>query len=188
VIAMLLDRSGHGMVAAGCAVSRDPLAALRRAGRESLQVLAALRSLWAHQVFTLADADSVADSVTDDLSRARFWAAPSSVKAAEEWLSALHCVESLPPTPSGSARVTLDTLLDALGHRGLQPLVSDLTYRLPAAARRHGWHAVRAIVLGHQVLRMNERHGFTWCTSRLTQLAGLWGCGAEPGDLPHPFI
>ena len=41
------------------------------AGRESLQVLAALRSLWAHKVFTRADADPAVDSVADDLTRAR---------------------------------------------------------------------------------------------------------------------
>jgi ribosomal protein S12 methylthiotransferase accessory factor len=188
VIALLFDETGHGMVAAGCAVSPDPLAALRRAGRESLQVLAALRSLWAHQVFTLADAGLAASSVTDDLSRARFWSAPSGVGAARDWLSTLHRVELLPPAPSGSALVTLDALLNELGQRGLRPLVCDLTYRLPAAARCHGWRAARAVVLGHQVLRMNERHGFTWCTPRLIQLASLWECNAEPSDLPHPFI
>jgi ribosomal protein S12 methylthiotransferase accessory factor len=188
VIGLLLDRTSHGMVGAGCAISVNPLTAVVRAGREALQVLAALRSLWAHKIFTDSGPGSDYDSVADDVSRARFWSSPHSIPLAEQCMRTFTSVDSLPlfrPEPD-LARVC--DLLDALRERALRPLACDLTYRLPEAAQAMGWHVAKAVVLGHQVLRMSERHSFTWCDGRLESLARWWNCRCELNSLPHPFI
>lgn len=188
VIGVILDRSGHGMVAAGCAVSASPLGALRRAGREALQVLAALRSLSARGVFHAMAPVSAPDQVVDELSRAHFWTSPTSVPLVEEWLGTFLPMDLDPGPDPGDAEVTLVGLTSALRSRGMRPLACDLTYRLPAEARNMGWHVAKAIVLGHQSLRMDERHTFTWCHDRLAGLAHWWKCDFTLGRSPHPFI
>jgi ribosomal protein S12 methylthiotransferase accessory factor len=187
VIALVFDRRVNGPVAAGCSVSTVLSDALARAGREAIQVLMLLQNLQKTGVWS--EKDQIEELATDEMARAKFWASTSASQAAKAWLDGLDpLAETDPILRCVSSRPGLYEINEALLEEGLDPLICDLTERLPKVIREAGWFAAKAIVLGHQPLRMNEIHSFSWCHPRLETWAQRWGCSSGPSSVSHPFI
>ncbi len=186
VLALITDRRHGGMVAAGSAVGSDPSVAVARAGREAVQVLSLLRGL-RRTAGPTWDADQDRYPVVDELNRARFWSEPDADQLLEDVLGTCRPVTSV-IGPTTSAPTSMQALAAALRDVGLAPVVVDLTHRLPESVQQLSWHAVKAIVAGHQSLRMDELAQFTWCGERLVTWAARWGCTPLVNALPHPLI
>jgi ribosomal protein S12 methylthiotransferase accessory factor len=188
-LTLLFDR--HGPTAAGAAAHWSTTSAVATSAREALQVMVVLRNVGAEgrQLGRV--------EVVDEMSRATYWAHPASATEPRRWLEA--CVRR---EPSDGAALDLPTEEARLGHLtrrlagdGLTPMVCDLTARLPRVIQGLGWVAVRAVVLGHQALPMDERHDWSWVRPRLHQAAARWGISAVTADHryqgeagPHPLI
>lgn len=185
-LSLVIDREKH-IVAAGAAAGVWS-SAVGRAVRESIQVLALLRNVAASS----ADVGDVA-AVRQELDRARFWCSEGSVDAAEGWLARMcqsplegWCAElERGRAPSGA---TIEELCHDLVLDGLHPVVCNLSHRIPTEWRERGWRAVKSVVIGHQVLRMDETFGFSFNFDRLDRLSSSWGDVAPALETPHPFI
>ncbi len=93
--------------------------------------------------------------------------------------------------PPAAVPVGNEDILRAILGDGGDPVLVDLTPRLPAALRAMGWCAVKVLPVGYQHLRMSERHQWSWNRPRLASAVGRTGCSARyPGsspDRPHPL-
>ena len=127
--------------------------------------------------------------MTGESARARYCLGTRPAAHLRSWLEccregAAPAAPSSGPGPAGERAA----LVAGLRAEGLRPLACDLTPRLPDRARELGWHVVRALVLGHQGLRMDERHDWSWVRRRLERWAERTG-GQVPADLgavaPH---
>jgi ribosomal protein S12 methylthiotransferase accessory factor len=161
-----------------------PVPALAVAGalEESLQLLPALTDLRARP------GRPVPEPVTGENDRLAFLATPWGVDALEEWLA-----DPAPATMPLEA-TDLDTadLVALTRADGLDPVLLDLTDRLPAAVRRHGWTVVKVVPVGYQPLRIDERTAYGWNHHRLASAPRRTGArsrlsGAPPSSLPHPL-
>lgn len=186
VLALITDRRHGGMVAAGSAVGSDPATAMARAAREGVQVLSLLRGL-RRTAGPTWDADPNPYAVVDELNRARFWSERDADRLLDDVLERCRPVTSV-VAPSTPGPASLEAVAAALLDADLLPVVVDLTHRLPAPAQRLSWHAVKAVVVGHQALRMDELASFSWCHARLADLAARWKCDSQVNGLPHPLI
>ncbi|WP_193614084.1 YcaO-like family protein [Nocardioides lijunqiniae] len=132
--------------------------------------------------------EPVAARVTCDAERVRFLASARGVDALLGWLDA-----PLPTRPVATeAPVSAESLMLAMIEDGLDPLVLDLSERLPPRLRAAGWAVVKVIPAGYQPLRIDERHDFGWHAGRLDSAPHRTGTRARhpPGgvyDLPHPL-
>lgn len=161
-----------------------PVPALAVAGalEESLQLLPALTDLHARS------SRSAPDPVTGENDRLAFLASPTGVDALEEWLH-----DPSPSTmPPHGADLDAPALLDATVADGLDPVLVDLTARLPASVRRHGWSVVKVLPVGYQPLRIDERTRYGWNHHRLAGAPRRAGArsrlsGPPPSLLPHPL-
>ena len=189
-VGVMVDRlDGVPLVAAGCSAAWSATDAILGAGREVLQI----RNLLAGFGSTCEPLPRGA-VVCDEPARARYCRSPEAARAAVEWLSRCEPLDAEDalgtttgaPLPSADPADRLRHIVAALDGHGLRPVVCDLSDRIPGPVRRLGWHAVRAVVLGHQVLRMDEGKQFTWAPGRLAR-AGTdpVHAGAAP---PHPLI
>ncbi|MDQ6785161.1 MAG: YcaO-like family protein [Actinomycetota bacterium] len=189
-LTVLFDRGGP--TAAGSAADWSVASAVATSAREALQVMVVLRNLGPAQ-HRLDRTD-----VVDEISRAQYWAEPSSAAEPLRWLEHGLAYEGPGPAetpPPRSEEARLEHLASHLANEGLTPLICDLTARLPPAIRALGWVAVRAIVLGHQALRMDERHRWSWAQFRLRSAAAKFGLppvvallSSVDGEGPHPLI
>lgn len=186
VLALVTDQVSGGIVAAGSAVGPDVAIAAARAGREAIQVLSLLRALrrTAGSVWATAPA---AYPVTDELSRARFWSEPGSDRQLVDVIANCRPLAEA-PAPGINGTPSSEELARTLTVAGLSPVLVNLTDRLPAPVRELGWHAVKAIIVGHQPLRMDETLDYNWCRPRLSEWARRWHCSPHPNCLPHPLI
>jgi len=165
------------------AKAADRLAtAVRGALSESLQLLQHLAAT------RVARADGVPPTViTGDEDRLSFIASGRGVDALEHWFA-----DPAPPAVSAAGGLTCDDLLGRTMADGLDPVVLDLTERLPRAARDMGWSVVKVVPAGYQPLRVDERCAFGWHLGRLRSAPRRTGAQArrdteQRGWAPHPL-
>lgn len=118
--------------------------------------------------------------VCDDVDRARLWLTGAAVSELER---RLHGVPPVPPGAPSAPRRSAAELVAAVRADGGEPLVVDLTSRLPDAHRAMGWRAVKVVVPGYQPLRMDERHRFGWRHDRIEAART-----ESVPYFPHPLI
>lgn len=132
--------------------------------------------------------ESIPSLVTGDAERVRFLTSIEGVGSLHDWLA-----EPREPLERALAEeVDVDRLLAEMMLDGLDPVVVDLTGRLPDQLRRRGWSVVKVVPVGYQPLRIDERHRFGWSHRRLATLDERIGGRARipPGrmsHLPHPL-
>ncbi|MEV4952156.1 YcaO-like family protein [Paenarthrobacter nitroguajacolicus] len=149
--------------AVGIKAASDPMAALRGALQEGLQI----RELF------LARTPSVmpALEVTDDESRAGYWTRPEAIAELSEWALSFRASEF----PRVKAAADVDTLVEWLGRGGIPSYWVSLTHRLPPAIQELGWVTGKAVCPGAIPLTMDETKG-------LARMPG------GSSTTPHPLI
>ncbi|GIJ47614.1 hypothetical protein Val02_45000 [Virgisporangium aliadipatigenens] len=184
-VTLAVEGARGGAVGAGSAAGWNARRAVRESAREAVEVLLTRRGLAG------SDASAAPPRITCAGSRARYWASEAGVRTARRWLADCAVTLRAPrPVRLGAADPTLQGLLAGIFAAGVDPVLCDLTARLPDEVRLRGWHAVRAVPLGHQILRVDETLPYTWARGRLRRHARRWGTrvlrdlGEQP---PHPF-
>lgn len=153
----------------GAKVSDDPGHAIAGALEESLQLYRSVLALRA------AATEPPPTVITGDNDRLAFLASPRGAASLAAWLA-----DPLPSTyPLSLPPLGTDDLLAALLADGLDPVVLDLTDRLPERVRAMGWSVVKVVPDGYQPLRIDERTTYGWNERRL-------GPGTRCPD-PHPL-
>ncbi|QQQ61876.1 YcaO-like family protein [Paenarthrobacter ureafaciens] len=152
--------------AVGLKAAAGPGSALLGALQEGLQI----RELF----LSRRPSSDAGGSVTDDASRADFWNTASAVARLEEW------VRSFPLTaiPEGFDLPGVNHLATYFAGRNISPQWVDLTHRLPAAIRNHGWHAGKVVCPGAVQLSMDETK------SLAPHRPGI----VRSQTMPHPLI
>jgi ribosomal protein S12 methylthiotransferase accessory factor len=173
VVCVVMDPGRDGLSSAGCKASGDGLLAVLGALREALQIRTLLSGIREHY----AD-DELPTVVDSDLTRARYLATAAGSGALWAW--ALRFV----PQEWSAQRIptdelSVDSLIAGLAADGADPLMVDLTPRLPVAVRNGGWTAVKAIAPGYQGLRMDDGRSDGWVPARLN---------GPVSPLPHPLV
>jgi len=194
VICAIVDvSSGEPLAAVGCRISCSLIDSLGGALREALQVRSVLIGIRRHY------ADRASPTiVTNDLDRARFWSGARAAAALEAWIATWPFVDVKPGVAMGDVNISvpqsgrdIDALVAALVVDGADPIVVDLTGRLPQPLRDMGWAAVKVIAPGYQPLVMDERKTWSWRPARLAALARRLGA-TQPSPMvccvPHPLI
>ena len=149
--------------AVGIKASSDPLAALRGALQEGLQI---------RELFLARTPSSMpALEVTDDESRADYWTRPEPIAELSEWARSFRTAEF----PAAKAAADADALVKWLGRRGIPSYWVSLTHRLPSAIQELGWVTGKAVCPGAISLTMDETKG----------LARMPGASSTT---PHPLI
>ncbi|MEV0393946.1 YcaO-like family protein [Polymorphospora rubra] len=184
-VAVVVDEWGGGRAAAvGCKVSEDPARSVLGALQEGLQVRGLLRN-------TRGDGPppDVPARIHDENDRVAFMLATEGTDSIVGWTA-----DFTPPTPLSAGRArrpTVDDLVAGLVADGADPLVVDLTARLPARIRAMGWAAVKVVPAGYQHLRMDEEKDWSWNRPRLATAEARTGLVATfaPGQRrrPHPL-
>lgn len=153
---LLEPRAGGGRIlSAGARATWSAREAVLGSLREAVQVLQLLRGIAGGYDPLGEDALVTAEPV-----RARYCLSERPAAWVDGWLA--RCVPGTLEPDADPPADELGHVATALAGAGLEPVVCDLTHRLPEAIQALGWHAVRAIVLGHQPLRMDERHTWSW--------------------------
>ncbi|MGY0018378.1 YcaO-like family protein [Streptomyces sp. cg35] len=190
-VGIVLDTTASVPLATvGCNATDDVAWSILGALQEALQIRSVIVNAWQAG---WGDAPTPAPTtILDDADRLRYVASRENFHAVRRWLSHFR-----PPlAPSVEHRVRTDDIVRAMAADGADPLVVELTHRLPTPLQDMGWAAVKAIVPGYQPLRMIERLDFTWNRSRLataTQRTGLPAVPCDPhqgedaGPGPHPL-
>ncbi|MGW1794108.1 YcaO-like family protein [Streptomyces tubercidicus] len=95
------------------------------------------------------------------------------------------------PTNEPQRDLGVRELIEGMTADGCDPLVVDVTFRLPEPVQKMGWRAAKAIPVGYQALRMDERLSWTWHAGRLDTATARTGLGAlystPSPDRPHPL-
>ncbi|BCW60287.1 MULTISPECIES: YcaO-like family protein [Micrococcaceae] len=136
---------GH-FAAVGLKASSHPVPALRGALQEGLQI---------RELFQSRTASRTPAAVTDDDSRADFWATPAVIDGLLRW------TQSFQPggLPATQPAPEVGNLVDYLAGRDIQTHWVSLSHRLPAAVRDMGWVAGKAVCPGAVPLTMDETKG-----------------------------
>lgn len=170
-------------ICVGAKAGEDLSTCVKGAFSESLQ-------LRQHLVATRVDRAGLEPptAISGDDDRLAFLASDRGVDALERWFA-----DPEPPAgPTSGQRLTADDLLRRAMGDGLDPLVLDLTDRLPDAARAMGWAVVKVVPAGYQPLRVDERTTFGWNLDRLHSAPRRTGATArrrvaDRGLTPHPL-
>ncbi|WOH18067.1 YcaO-like family protein [Paenarthrobacter sp. GOM3] len=133
--------------AVGLKASPDPVAALRGALQEGLQIRELFLARTQAAVPVLA--------VTDDESRAEFWTTEPAIYELLQWVSTF----TPSPMPARQPAASVDALVNHLEGRDIPTLWVSLTHRLPVPIRDMGWVAGKAICPGTVPLSMDETKG-----------------------------
>ncbi|MGR0160217.1 YcaO-like family protein [Paenarthrobacter nitroguajacolicus] len=149
--------------AVGIKAAADPIAALRGALQEGLQI----RELF----LARTPSTTPALEVTDDESRAEFWTRPDAIAELSEWIRAFKGSDfpAVKPVPSVGA------LVHWLSLTGITSYWVSLTHRLPTAIQELGWVTGKAVCPGSIPLTMDE-------TKALARIP------AGSSTTPHPLI
>ncbi len=188
-VGVVLDQSASVPLATvGCNATDDVAWSILGALQEALQIRSVIFSAWQAG---WGD-DPTPTTILDDADRLRYVASKENFHAVRDWISHFRS----PLAPPVERRVTTHDIVRAMVADGADPLVVELTHRLPPALRSMGWAAVKAIVPGYQPLRMVEHLDFTWNRTRLAtapRRTGLRGAlchprqGEDAGPGPHPL-
>lgn len=126
--------------------------------------------------------------ITGEEDRLAFFASVRGADALEHWLA-----DPAPPRARTAGGLSCEGLLRHSMSDGLDPLVLDLTCRLPRAARDRGWSVVKVVPAGYQPLRVDERCAFGWHLGRVRNAPRRTGVPARLGTdqrrwAPHPLV
>ncbi|MEU2288645.1 YcaO-like family protein [Streptomyces sp. NPDC013178] len=182
VVACLVEPDRPGATATvGMKASDRPYDALLGALQEAWQVRAALDAT------RQAGPVHAPDRVVTEHDRIQYMLTGRAHAAVRDWVAGFTPARG----PMTERRVTTDDITVALLADGADPLVVDLTPRLPAGAVAMGWRAVKVVPAGYQHLRMDETHDWTWHVPRVTSAPERTGCPARLADhrsaAPHPL-
>ncbi|MBC9718874.1 YcaO-like family protein [Streptomyces sp. TRM66268-LWL] len=182
VVACLVEPERPGALATvGMKASGRPHEALLGALQEAWQVRTALHNT------PRATATGQGGPIITEHDRIDYLCTPQAYAAVRDWVAGFT-----PATqPMEQGQITTRTLTDAVLADGADPLVVDLTPRLPLPVAAMGWHAVKVIPAGYQNLRMDERHQWSWHPQRMHTAPQRTGCPARLDDHrdapPHPL-
>jgi len=190
VAAAILDHTGREAIASvGFKASYNSSRSVLGALQEALQVHSSLR-----HVRAVGEATDRPSCIIDEDDRVAFMLSSQGVEHIRSWVESFTGRVSL---PVGGRPVIADYSAEAaqiaagMISDGADPLVVDLTPRLPDVLRAMGWAVVKVIPVGYQALRMNEELAWSWNRSRLVSAEARTGLEAqfEPGQQrrPHPL-
>lgn len=170
-VCIITGPTDHGHFGAvGLKAAADPVAALKGALQEGLQI----RELF------LSRTPSAAPSaeVIDDESRAEFWTTGQALAELLLWVRTFRPAHFplVKPIPN------VDVLVKFLAGRDIRSHWVSLTHRLPAAIQELGWVTGKAICPGAVPLTMDETKGLVRMPS---------GSVCDPSGMsltPHPLI
>ncbi|MGK5629169.1 YcaO-like family protein [Streptomyces sp. URMC 123] len=183
-VAAFLQCAGRERAVVGLKTSDRPWHAVAGALQEAWQVWEALEQAENELHMELAGSRPV---ITEE-DRLAYMLTSRSYEVMTAWVESF-----VPGEPSSEPRRDLGVreLIEGMSSDGCDPLVVDLTFRLPQPVQRMGWRAVKAIPVGYQALRMDERHSWTWHAGRLDTAPARTGLGAlystASTDRAHPL-
>lgn len=181
-IAGVADEGPDTLAAVGCRASGSPGHNALTALQEALQVRSLLTAVRGGR-----EGAAAPEAIGTEDERSAYLTSRRGAESVCDWLRAFTAEEPVAPT----AAVSTKDLVSGLIADGADPLVVDLTHRLPVVLRDMGWAAVKVIPVGYQHLRMDERKTWSWNARRLktaesrTGLAARFAAGT--GDRPHPL-
>ncbi|AZZ49647.1 hypothetical protein C5E02_10720 [Rathayibacter rathayi] len=185
VIAICLDRSAE-LGSVGSKASTSLVGAVVGAIQESLQALRLGRAM---RLGTGGSRPATDRLPRTEMDRARYWAEPAAFAYLDGWAQSFQ--------PSGSsdppARRSCVSALESTIRCGFEPLVVDLSARLPVEVRDAGWKAVKVLCPGLQPLRLDESLPFSWLQSRIMSAEHRTGftsplASGEVFHVPHPLV
>ncbi|MCZ7417074.1 YcaO-like family protein [Streptomyces sp. WMMC897] len=184
---VLDERRPVPLATVGCnATADDDQAAWSMLGalQEALQVRSVVLNSWSEEQRA---EDVTGRPIRDDDDRLRYVASAQGHARVREWVDSFAAERP----PRTAPPVSADELVRLLVADGADPLLVDLTYRLPRPLRRMGWCAVKVVPAGYQALRLREDHPFTWHARRLTTAPARTGLGTLAASRfawrPHPL-
>lgn len=126
-------------------------------------------------------------AIATEHDRIAFMLTADGYRSVRDWVAGFVPGAAVEP----AVRVRTEEILGAVLADGGDPVVVDLTRRLPAAVRTMGWSTVKVLPVGYQHLRMDERHHWSWNRPRLQSAAARTGCRARfdagAQERPHPL-
>ncbi|MFB1048020.1 YcaO-like family protein [Streptomyces chrestomyceticus] len=183
MVGIIVDTAIRPLAAVGASAAGDPAVSGAKALLEALQIRTALRLVRERHRRPHTNAPRT------DLERAQYFASPIGVAAVTDWIAHFTAPVQVPTAARHSP--DLHTLVRALHRQGVTLYVVSLTHRLPPALRAMGWHAVKAVPVGLQALRMDETHNYNWNHTRIActpQRTGLTPLRHTRLHVPHPLI
>jgi ribosomal protein S12 methylthiotransferase accessory factor len=191
VVAVVIDLTSESPIAAvGCKASFDQVDSAAGAIQEALQI----RSTMINGRQRLSSGPP--DEVVTDEDRVRWLASRHGFAAVSEWVAGFRAATEPAPTESVAGPSSgSGQLVDAIVADGGDPIVVELTGRLPEPLRVMGWAAVKVIPVGYQHLRIDERMPHSWNVPRLasaTERTGVparapWPSATDEPHRPHPL-
>ena len=192
VVAVVIDPGEEPPIAAvGCKAAFDPVDSAAGAVQEALQI----RSTMINGRQRLRGCPPSAHIVTDE-DRLRWLASRRGFAAVSQWVAGFQAAPDPAPTaPHAGMPPGPGALVEAIVGDGGDPIVVDLTGRLPEPLRAMGWAAVKVIPVGYQHLRIDERMPHSWNAPRLAsapERTGMparaaWPRAAGEPHRPHPL-
>jgi ribosomal protein S12 methylthiotransferase accessory factor len=192
VVAVVIDRTSESPIAAvGCKAAFDQVDSAAGAIQEALQI----RSTMINGRLRLRSCPPPGQVVTDE-DRLRWLASRHGFEAVSEWVAGFRAATDPAPTESAAGPSSgSGQPVDAIVADGGDPIVVDLTARLPEPLRVMGWAAVKVIPVGYQHLRIDERMPHSWNVPRLasaTDRTGVparapWPRATDEPHRPHPL-
>lgn len=184
VVAGLRGPTARGAVLClGASASDVPVRAMLSAFEESFQLYYYLRENPGQ-----VGREPQPGAVRDEMARIHFLAGDDGRRALEGWL------DGADPARAAHDGTELDSssLLERCMADGLDPIVLDLTLRLPEGIRQDGWHVAKVVPAGFQPLRIDEATEFGWNARRLASAPSRTGSPARApvdaaGLMPHPL-
>src|SRR5699024_7602689 len=94
--------------------------------------------------------------------------------------------------PDAPRDLSIGELLTAMRSDGTDPVLVDLSDRLPMPLQERGWAVMKVVPVGYQPLRIDKRHEFGWHEHRLANADARTGSTARTQEgtrfsLPHPL-
>ena len=171
VVVTLVADDPAGRCSVGLKVSDRPWAALLGAFQEAWQLHAAMAGFAGGRTITR-------EQVVTEEDRVRYLTTPAGFADVRDWVDGFVPASPGNPWPAPSP-VPTDDLVAAVIADGGDPLLVDLTPRLPAALRAMGWRSVKIVPVGYQALRMDESRRWTFHRDRLATGPERTGCAAR---------
>lgn len=168
------------VAAVGGRAADDPSAGVLGAVREALQVCSFLRNV----ARALGRPDRAPARIRGEEDRAAFLVTRTGAELVLDWLRGFGSGELLP----AATPVPTEDLVTGLVADGADPLVVDLTPRLPPSLVDMGWSVARVVPAGYQHLRMSEEFSWSWNLPRISGAEVRTGLPARfrPGEGHRP--
>ncbi|MDT3726769.1 YcaO-like family protein [Streptomyces sp. DSM 41972] len=180
--AVALDDDGQ-TAAVGSKASLAPAAAALGALQEALQIHSLLRNARALRTAVRTE------KITGEKDRIAFLLTREAGDLIRDWVDGFRSANVL-PADTAAPDVSPQALVSALVADGADPLLVDLTPRLPGPLKSMGWTVVKVIPVGYQPLRMSEEPTWNWNGHRLRtaeERTALTARYAPEQYRPHPL-